>query len=90
MRAKVALARRLAVIMHRIWIDGHQLPMDPRHAGRSAGPLVLIERRLLSLTTSSAETSGRTEGSGDIVQRSVLPHPRGKQAFLRLMRRAYF
>jgi len=28
-KAIVALARRLAVIMHRIWVDGHRVPLDP-------------------------------------------------------------
>jgi hypothetical protein len=29
-KAIVALARRLAVIMHRIWVDGTAFPLDPR------------------------------------------------------------
>ena len=29
-RATVALARRLAVILHRIWVDGSGVPVDPR------------------------------------------------------------
>jgi hypothetical protein len=28
-KAIVALARRLAVIMHRIWVDGTRVPLDP-------------------------------------------------------------
>ena len=28
-KAIVALARRLAVIMHRIWVDGTEFPVDP-------------------------------------------------------------
>jgi transposase len=28
-KAIVALARRLAVIMHRIWVNGTEFPMDP-------------------------------------------------------------
>jgi hypothetical protein len=28
-KAIVALARRLAVIMHRIWVNGIEFPMDP-------------------------------------------------------------
>ena len=27
-KAIVALARRLAVIMHRIWVDGNRVPLD--------------------------------------------------------------
>ena len=27
-KAIVALARRLAVIMHRIWVHGHRVPLD--------------------------------------------------------------
>jgi transposase len=27
-RAKVALARKIAVILHRMWVDGTNLPMD--------------------------------------------------------------
>ena len=29
-KAIVALARRLAVIMHRIWVGRHRVPLDPR------------------------------------------------------------
>ena len=31
-RAKVALARKLAVVLHRIWVDGSELPL--RQGGR--------------------------------------------------------
>ena len=34
-KAIVALARRLAVIMHRIWVDGTDFPLDP---GTGRGP----------------------------------------------------
>ena len=33
-KAIVALARRLAVILHRIWVDGHRVLLDPG-TGRS-------------------------------------------------------
>ena len=33
-KAIVALARRLAVIMHRIWVDGTEFQLDP--GGRSS------------------------------------------------------
>ena len=32
-KAIVALARRLAVIMHRIWVDGTEFPLDPGGRG---------------------------------------------------------
>ena len=34
-KAIVALARRLAVIMHRIWVDGTEFPVDPGSKSRS-------------------------------------------------------
>jgi transposase len=46
-RAIVALARRLAVIMHRIWVDGTEFPLDPE--GRSGMKVMTDERRKLEL-----------------------------------------
>ena len=39
-KAIVALARRLAVVMHRIWVDGTDVPLDP---GRSLSGMTAIQ-----------------------------------------------
>jgi transposase len=35
-KAKVALARKLAVVMHRLWVDGTTFRRDPMPAAASA------------------------------------------------------
>jgi len=35
-KAIVAPARRLAVIMHRIWVDKHRVPLDPGPSSSSS------------------------------------------------------
>ena len=48
-RAKVALARKLAVVLHRMWVDGTDLPLGQGGRGR-------VERRAREQVWGRAET----------------------------------
>ena len=48
-KAIVALARRLAVIMHRIWVDGTEFPMEPGSYSGVRTSRIKRDRRTLEL-----------------------------------------
>ena len=75
-RAQVAVARRLAVIMHRMWIDRTPVPVEQgcrRRGSTSVGKRSNREREITE--SASADASGRTQGPTTSTNILLLPPP---------------
>ena len=72
-RAKVALARKIAVILHRMWVDGSRcLPVDWRGADRGTGLIKEKHETQVGRTQAHCPKSRRRDGgSGEAVTRPV-------------------
>ena len=74
-RARVAVARKLAVILHRMWVDGSRVPLG--QAGRSARGRSVADSSSFRLTRAEPRRSRGDDGRGDLVES---PEPEGSDA----------